>query len=240
MKLLESGAQKLGIKLTPAQLERFETYYREMVDWNARMNLTAITDYEEVQLKHFLDSLTVISALGPRDRDRSLTVIDVGAGAGFPGLPLKLVFPQINLSLLEATTKKARFLEHMVNVLRVNDVNIINARAEDAAHNERYREKFEVVLARAVAGLPALLELTLPFCAAGGRFIAMKKGNIEGEIKESQKALEILGGKLSEIRLVVLEELGDDRVLVICEKTRSTPPGYPRRAGIPSKKPLSG
>jgi 16S rRNA (guanine527-N7)-methyltransferase len=238
MNKLNSGALKLGIHLTHWQLEQFETYYRELVDWNKRMNLTAITDYEGVQIKHFLDSLTVIMAITPADRARPLSVIDVGTGAGLPGVPLKVVLPHIRLVLLEATAKKVKFLEHLTDKLGLKDTGIINTRAEDAARDARYREKFDLVLSRAVASLPTLLELALPFCAAGGLFIAQKKGDIDKEIEQSQTALKVMGGHLEEVKPISLEELSDKRYLLVISKVRPAPTGYPRRPGIPAKRPL--
>lgn len=238
MEILNSGAQGLGIHLTPLQIEQFETYYRELVSWNERMNLTAITDYEEVQTRHFLDSLTIITAINPADKARPLYVIDVGTGAGLPGIPLKIVLPHIRLVLLEATTKKGKFLEHLITRLGLKNTEIVNGRAEEVAHDARYREKFYLVLSRAVASLPTLVELTLPFCAVGGCLIAQKKGDIEDEVRQSQKAIGLLGGILSEVKPVDLEELRDNRTLVIIDKISPTPPTYPRHPGIPAKRPI--
>jgi len=237
MEKLESGAQKLGLHLSPGQLEQFEVYYSELVDWNKRINLTSITDYEEVQIKHFLDSLTVAMAINPKDAG-SLRVIDVGTGAGLPGIPLKILLPDIRLTLLEATAKKAKFLLHLIDRLGLDNVEIAVGRAEEAAHKPQYREKFDLVLSRAVASLPVLVELTLPFCIAGGRFVAQKKGDIEQEVKKSEKAIAAMGGRLSEIRPIELEELGDKRYLIIINKEKSTPAEYPRRPGMPAKRPI--
>jgi len=234
MDILKSGAQKLGINLTPAQLELFEVYYRELVDWNQRMNLTSITHYEEVQVKHFLDSLTIIPAIEPLDSKQKMNVIDVGTGAGLPGIPLKIMLPDIRLVLLEATAKKTKFLQDIVDRLGLDNVEIAVGRAEETAHNSRYREKFGLVLSRAVAPLPALAELTLPFCAVGGRFIAQKKGNIEREIERSRKAITIMGGSLREVKPIQLE----DRCLIIIDKIKPSPAEYPRRPGIPAKRPI--
>jgi 16S rRNA (guanine527-N7)-methyltransferase len=238
MEILQAGAQKLGLHLMPQQLEQFEVYYRELIYWNKHVNLTAITGYEEVQVKHFLDSLTVIEAIKPVNTVKSLNIIDVGTGAGMPGIPLKIVFPEIKLTLLEATAKKTKFLEHMVEKLGLKDVTIVVGRAEEVAHNYQYREKFEVVLSRAVASLPALVELTLPFCASGGLFIAQKKGDIGEEIEQSHKAIMMMGGRLREIRTIALKEPDDQRCLVIIDKIKATPEKYPRRPGMPEKRPL--
>ena len=224
--------------LTPSQLEQFQTYYRELIDWNRRMNLTRITGYKEVQVKHFLDSLTVVRALEPPADGKGLRLIDVGTGAGIPGIPLKILLPEIKLVLLDATAKKATFLEHIRQKLGLDDVGIVVGRAEDVAREAQYREKFGLVLSRAVAGLPTLVELTLPFCAVGGRFIAQKKGDINLEISQSARAIELLGGKLREVKKVDLEEFADERWLVVIDKVSATPPQYPRRPGIPAKRPL--
>jgi len=235
MKELEAGAKKLGLELTPTQLEQLDTYYQELVDWNKRVNLTAITDYEEVQIKHFLDSLTITLAW---QQAISNTVLDVGTGAGIPGIPLKIVFPDIKLVLLEATAKKAAFLYHIKHKLGLDDVEIVVGRAEELAHLVQYRERFELVLSRAVAPLPALVELVLPFCALGGKFIAQKKGTIGEEISRAARAIELLGGNLREVKRVDLEEFADERWLVVIDKVSPTPAQYPRRPGIPAKRPL--
>jgi 16S rRNA (guanine527-N7)-methyltransferase len=238
MEKLKSGARRLGLNLTPRQLEQFEIYYQELIEWNQRINLTRITGHEAVQVKHFLDSLTVVLALKPPDEGRDLKVIDVGAGAGLPGLPLKIVLPDISLTLLEATARKAEFLEHVAKKLELDKVEVVNGRAEEIAHNPQYRDRFDLVLARAVAPLPALVELTLPFGRIGGCLVAPKKGNIKNEIEKSRKAIEVMGGVLRETRPVELEGLDDGRCLVVIDKVRPTPPEYPRRPGMPSKRPL--
>jgi len=233
-----SGARKLGIELTSRQLEQFQIYYHELIEWNQRVNLTAITGYEEVQIKHFLDSLTVILALKQPLGKESFRLIDVGTGAGIPGIPLKIILPDIKLVLLEATAKKADFLHHIKHKLGLDDVEIIVGRAEDVACKAQYREKFELVLSRAVARLPTLVELTLPFCAVGGSFIAQKKGDIDPEISQGGKAISLLGGNLREVKRVDLTEFTDSRWLVVIDKVSPTPQQYPRRPGIPAKRPL--
>ena len=238
MEKLNAGAQKLGLELSPRQLEQFNIYYQELIDWNKRMNLTTITDYEEVQIKHFLDSLTVTLAWQQPISDPHFYVIDVGTGAGIPGIPLKILFPNIKLVLLEATAKKATFLHHLNHKLGLDNVEIVVGRAEEVAHEPQYREKFDVVLSRAVAPLPTLVELTLPFCTIGGSFIAQKKGGIDLEIGRADKAISLLGGKLREVKRVELEEFTDERQLIIIDKVSPTPELYPRHPGIPAKRPL--
>jgi 16S rRNA (guanine527-N7)-methyltransferase len=235
MEKLKSGAARLGINLSGEQLEKFETYYREIIDWNKKVNLTRITDYEEVQLKHFLDSLSVLTVVPP---DKALRVIDVGTGAGLPGLPLKIVSPDIDLTLLEAAAKKTRFLDHVIARLGLDRVTVVTGRAEAIARDTRYREKFDLALARALAPLPALAELALPFCRVGGCCIAPKKGEVEGEVARALKAIEMMGGSLREVKPVRLAELSDNRFLVIIDKVKPAPTAYPRRPGMPAKRPL--
>ncbi len=238
MEKLYIGATKLGLHLNPRQLEQFSIYYQELVDWNQRMNLTTITDYEEVQIKHFLDSLTVTLACQPQISQAETRLIDVGTGGGLPGIPLKILFPNIRLVLLDSTTKKATFLRHLKQKLGLDNVEIVVGRAEEVAHLSEYREKFDIALSRAVASLPTLVELTLPFCTIGGSFIAQKKGDINIEIDRADKAIGLLGGKLREVKRVDLEEFTDQRQLIIIEKVSPTPPQYPRRPGMPKKRPL--
>ena len=238
MDKLISGAAGLGLYLSSGQLQQFEVYYRELVDWNRRLNLTSVTDYEAVPVAHFLDSLTVILGLDGPAAGRDLKLIDVGTGAGFPGLPLRIVLPNLRLVLLEATAKKARFLEHIIAKIGLGNVEIITGRAEEAAHDESYREKFDIAVSRAVAPLPVLAELTLPFCAVGGRMIAPKKGDISPEIDRSLPAVNTLGGKMNQVKEIRIEEFRDNRCLIIIDKIRSTPDKYPRRPGIPAKRPI--
>jgi 16S rRNA (guanine527-N7)-methyltransferase len=237
MHYLKTGAAKLGIELSPAQLEQFSIYCKELMEWNQRINLTSITDLKDVQIKHFLDSLSVTPALKQPIGGRRF--LDVGAGGGFPGLPLKIAFPVIKLVLLEATVKKAAFLLHLAEKLGFDDIDIVVGRAEEIAHQAQYREGFDIVLSRAVAQLTVLAELALPFCASGGRLIAQKKGAINTEIDKAIKAIEIMGGSQPLVKRVELYELADERYLVIVDKIAPTPDKYPRRPGIPAKRPIS-
>lgn len=238
MQYLYAGATRLDLKLKPQQIKQFHIYYHELLEWNQRINLTSITDFKEVQIKHFLDSLTVILAIKQPAISKCLRLIDVGSGAGFPGLPLKIAFSDINLVLLEATAKKAVFLRHLTQKLELNDVEVLAGRAEEIAHKAQYRHHFDVVLSRAVASLPTLAELTLPFCAIGGKTIIQKKGDIKDELSRATRAIEILGGSQPELKKVKLSELTNNRYLVIIDKVSPTPAKYPRRSGMPAKRPI--
>ena len=238
MERLNVGAIKLGLRLNPRQLKQFSIYYQELLDWNKRVNLTTITGYEDVQIKHFLDSLTVTLAWQQPIAGMDFHLIDVGTGAGLPGIPLKILLPEIKLVLLDSTAKKAAFLHHLTDKLKLDNVDIIVGRAEEIAHQTQYREKFNLVLSRAVASLPTLVELTLPFCAVGGVVIAQKKGKTGPEINQASRAINLLGGSLREVKRVDLEELGGERQLIIIDKVLPTLQQYPRRPGIPSKRPL--
>ncbi len=239
MESLEAGAGRLGLQLSAKQLEQFHIYWEELVEWNQRVNLTGITGYQEVQTKHFLDSLTVSLAWPPSRANATIRIIDVGTGSGIPGIPLKIVFPGVRLVLLEATEKKAAFLHHISNRLMLADIEVVTGRAEDAAHQRQYRDSFDIVVSRAVAPLVTLAELALPFCKVGGRFIAQKKGGLVPEISRAEQAIKLLGGRLREIMNIELEEFPDNRQLVVIDKELATPEPYPRRPGIPSKRPLS-
>jgi 16S rRNA (guanine527-N7)-methyltransferase len=241
MQRLIEGAQALGLSLTTKQKAAFQLYYEELVVWNQRFNLTAITDYEQVQIRHFLDSLSCLLAEETRLalRRPQARMIDVGAGAGFPGIPLKLVCPDTHLTLLEATGKKVTFLEHLVDRLGVTAVTAIKARAEELAHIPEHREQYDLALARAVAELPVVVEYTLPFCRLGGWVVAQKGEAGAAEAWSAERAIRLLGGELCRVVPVELAGLPEDRSLVVIEKTGPTPDRYPRRPGIPSKKPLA-
>lgn len=213
----------------------FELYKKELLLWNKRINLTSITDEKEVEVKHFLDSLSIAQAV---DLTNPLRVIDIGTGAGFPGIPIKIVFPNIKLTLLESVQKKVNFLEHIIKILDLKEVEALWGRAEDFGQKKEYREAFDVSVSRAVAELRILAEYCLPFVRIGGLFVAQKEEKVEEELDSAQKAISTLGGKLKEVIKVKLPLSEITHSLVVIEKVSKTPEKYPRRAGMPKKKPL--
>lgn len=213
-------------------LPAFEAYLKELQEWNKKFNLTAITDTEDIRLKHFEDSLAIEQTIQLTDQ----SVIDIGTGAGFPGIPIKLAHPGIKLTLLEATRKKVDFLKHIVSLLNLNDVEIIWGRAEEVIKD--HREAFDIALSRAVAKLNILSELSLPFVKVGGSFIAYKEEKVEEEVEEAKRSIKTLGGELKEIKKVKLPGSDIVRSLVIIKKIAPTPPEYPRRTAVVQKKPL--
>jgi 16S rRNA (guanine527-N7)-methyltransferase len=235
--LLATGAKALGIRLSETQTSRFVRYYDELARWNERVNLTSITEWEAVQSRHFLDSLSAALALSPQMLQSS-SFIDVGSGGGFPGLPLKLAFPGMRGTLLEATAKKTAFLAHLSETLELEDISVRTGRAETLAHEAEMREAFDMALARAVAEVATLAELTLPFVRVGGIVVMHKKADIADELEQAQGAIETLGGRLREVLPVTLPGL-DERALVVLEKQHPTPERYPRRSGMPAKRPLT-
>ncbi|HIM62084.1 MAG TPA: 16S rRNA (guanine(527)-N(7))-methyltransferase RsmG [Dehalococcoidia bacterium] len=237
MGLLKAGAAQLSVALSEEQLDQFETYFQELADWNQRANLTAIIEYEDVQVKHFLDSLTI--CLTAREHLAGpVRVMDVGAGAGLPGLALKLAFPDIKLALVESAKKKAAFLHHIVEKLGLEDVSIYTGRAEELAREKDLRDAFDLVAVRSLAKLPLLLEFSLPFCKPGGRLVALKHGGDWSEQESAANALSELGGHIEKVSTVLLEGLTDDRIVISIVKTGPTPSRYPRAVGIPGKRPL--
>ncbi len=239
--MLESllhGARQLGIVLTPDQVRQFQLYYEELVEWNRRVNLTAITDYEEVQTRHFLDSLTVITVLNNQPRaEGDFSLIDVGTGGGIPGIPLKIVLKQARAVLLDSVAKKTAFVQHAVTALGLDRTEVVTGRAEALAHQPGYRQTFHLAVCRAVSKLAAIAELTLPFLQEGGLAIIYKKGDIQQELTQAGRAIETLGGRTKEVRRIDLEGL-EGHCLVVLEKAAPTPPRFPRRAGMPEKRPI--
>lgn len=244
METLAAGAAALGLPLGPEQLAAFARYRDELIAGNARVNLTSIVEPAAVETRHFLDSLTCVAPLlarwGPATPVLPLRCIDVGSGGGFPGVPLRLALPRLRVTLLESTGKKAAFLGHLVAALGLSGVDAIAERAETLAHAPAHRESYDAVFARALAPLPALLELTLPFLRVGGLLVAQRRGDLAAEIAAAAFACQTLGGGPARIVLVTLPALADGRALVVVEKAAATPAAYPRRPGVPAKRPLAG
>lgn len=238
MDRLIRGTQELGISLSEEHLTQFEIYYRELVEWNRRFNLTAITDYEAVQVRHFLESLSCLLALPTPCLRAGARVVDVGTGAGFPGIPLKIVCPHISLTLVEATRKKVAFLEHLIGRLGLEDVRVIHARAEELGQQRAHRERYDWAMARAVAEMPTLVEYLLPLVRVGGAVLAQKGESGPAEVHAAEEAIRILGGEVRRLMPVHLHGIAETRYLVIVDKVAATPEKYPRRPGIPSKRPL--
>ena len=223
----------IGIELSDEQIEQFLTYYEMLIEKNKVMNLTAITDFDEVLEKHFEDSLSLIQAV---DLEKSQEVIDLGTGAGFPGIPLKIAFPNLQITLADSLNKRILFLDDVIRELGLTGIDTVHGRAEDLAKNSDYREKFDLCVSRAVANLSTLSEYCLPFVKIGGKFISYKAGECDEEVAASKSSIFLLGGKISDIKKFELGESG--RAFVIIDKVSGTPKKYPRKAGTPSKDPL--
>ena len=235
MNKFEKALEKLNIQLNKKQMYQFMTYYEMMVETNKVMNLTAITEYDEVVDKHFVDSLSLIQAV---DLNQPLKVIDVGTGAGFPGIPLKIAFPQLKIVLLDSLNKRINFLNRVIEALELTDIETIHGRAEDFGRNPEYRERFDLCVSRAVANLSTLSEYCLPFIQVGGYFIPYKSGTIQEELEASRRAVTLLGGNIAECLSYNLADTDMERSLVIIEKVKPTKKAYPRKAGKPTKEPL--
>ncbi len=233
--LAQFAQRRLGLRLTHRQLSTLSLYERELVDWNNRFNLTAIRDPQEIHIKHFLDSLTCLLALRESPVDR---LIDVGTGAGFPGIPLKIIYPKMQLTLVESVGKKAEFCRHVVNVLDIRGVDVVQERAETLGQHPAFREQFDWAVARAVAILPVLAEYLLPLVRVGGSMLAMKGDSGPAEAHASEHALQVLGGHLRQLVPVTLPGVAEERYLVVIDKVAATPHTYPRKVGIPAKRPL--
>lgn len=236
--VLSKEARRLGLKLGDSQLELFWRYYQELRAWNERLNLTTIVEWEDVQIQHFLDSLSAALVLPDAAQSSPYAMVDVGSGGGFPGVPLKILLSHARLTLVESVAKKAAFLRHLVQVLGLEGVEVLAMRAEEAGRDPLHREAYDLALARAVAPLPVLVEYTLPMLHLGGRLIAHKGREAAEEVAAARAACAILGGEVREVRPVILPGMQGPRHLVVVEKVRPTPERYPRRPGMPHKRPL--
>ena len=233
--ILEQKLGGLGIMQDQNQLERFHKFYQLLIEWNKVMNLTGITEYEDVVEKHFVDSLSIIKAI---DLSRIHTVIDVGTGAGFPGIPLKIAFPHLRVVLLDSLNKRIKFLDEVISQLGLTEIRTIHGRAEEYARKEEYREQFDLCVSRAVANLSTLSEYCLPYIQVGGIFIPYKSGEIDDEVEQSKKAVRILGGNIKKVMKFELPGTDIHRSFVLIHKEQHTQKKYPRKAGIPAKEPL--
>lgn len=232
---LKKGLDSLNIELTESQIEQFILFYELLVEKNKVMNLTGITEWEDVVQKHFLDSLTLIRVT---DMNKINRIIDVGTGAGFPGIPLKIAFPNIQITLMDSLNKRIRFLQEVIERCKLVQIEAVHSRAEDLARNVEYREQFDVCVSRAVANLSSLSEYCLPFVKLNGQFVSYKSGTVEEEINTAEKAIQILGGKIKEIDKFTLPDSDIARTLVVINKVKNCGKKYPRKAGMATSNPL--
>lgn len=232
---LRHMAADRGVALSEEQMAQFEKYYELLVEWNEKMNLTGITEKSQVYEKHFYDSITPAFYY---DFTNVGSVIDVGSGAGFPGIPLKICFPSLKLTILDSLNKRLVFLQEVARQLGLKNVEFVHGRAEDAGRDKKYREQFDMATARAVARMNVLTELCIPFVKRGGVFLVMKGANVEEELNEGKKAIKSLGGKTEKVETFELPEEQSERNIIIVRKQERTPAAYPRKAGTPAKKPL--
>ncbi|MBD5544628.1 MAG: 16S rRNA (guanine(527)-N(7))-methyltransferase RsmG [Lachnospiraceae bacterium] len=231
----KSGLEELGISLSDKQMKQFIVYYELLIEWNSFMNLTAITDFDQVIKKHFLDSLSLVKAY---DLSKGIKVIDIGTGAGFPGIPLKIAFPHLEVTLLDSLNKRVKFLNEVKERLAITNLETLHGRAEDFAKPEKFREKYDLCVSRAVANLSTLSELCLPYVKIGGRFISYKSEKIKEESIAAKKAIGILGGEVEKQVEFTFSDEELYRNLFVIKKIKSTPKKYPRKAGLPGKEPL--
>ncbi len=227
--------EHISVKLNEKQESQFKRFYEILIEWNKVMNLTAITEYDEVLEKHFIDSLSVEKAI---DLNKVKTVIDIGTGAGFPGIPLKIAYPNLEITLLDSLNKRVKFLNTVIDELELKKITAIHGRAEDFAKQQQYREKYDLCVSRAVANLATLSEYSLPYVKIGGKFISYKSGSIDEELIKSENAIKILGGNIENVIKFQLPGTDIGRSFVIVRKERPTAKKYPRKAGLPSKEPL--
>lgn len=237
MKRLKVPASKLNIELTDEQIHQFEVYYDLLIETNKVMNLTAITELEEVITKHFLDSIA-IAGIYSGIKNEPARVLDLGTGAGFPGIPLKIAFPDLEITLMDSLNKRIRFLQSVIDELHLKKINAIHGRAEEMAVKTEHRQQYDLCVSRAVANLATLNEYCLPFVKVGGTFISYKSAEIEEELNNSKNAIRILGGKLTTVKKLQLPDSDIERSFVIIDKIKDTPKGYPRKAGTAGKEPI--
>lgn len=232
---LSSSMEELGIKLNEKQEDQFKSYFNILTEWNSVMNLTTITEYNDVVDKHFVDSLSLIKAV---DLKKNESIIDMGTGAGLPGIPLKIVFPQLRVVLMDSLNKRIKFLDHVIEKLGLTEIKAVHGRAEEAGRVKDYREKFDLCVSRAVANLSSLSEICLPFVRVDGYFVSYKAAEIEVEIEAAEKAIAVLGGKIEKVEKFYLPNTNIERSLIIIHKKYTTPRTYPRGGGKPFKNPL--
>ena len=231
--LMKEYGKEIQIKFTEEQLQKFYEYMNRLIEWNKKINLTAIIEPKEIILKHFIDSLTILKYVNDNEK-----MLDVGTGAGFPGIPIKIMNENIEITLLDSLNKRINFLNEVINKLKLKNISAIHSRIEDYGKNNKYREKYDIVTSRAVANLATLSEYMLPMLKIKGKSICMKGSDIKEEVKNSKRAIDILGGEIVNIEELVLPKSDNRRNLIIIEKKKNTPLKYPRKAGIPSKEPL--
>lgn len=235
-KLVQDLRTLVGIQLNSRQLAAFKKYEEVLLEWNQKHNLTAIRESEGIRTKHFLDSLTCMLAWRERAPER---LIDIGTGAGFPGIPLKIILPRLKLTLVESVGKKLDFCKHVVELLDLENVNCLQARAEELGLAREHREKYDWAVARAVANLPVLAEYLLPLVKVGGGMLAQKGETGPAEAHKADHAIHVLGGRIKQLIPVLLPGVSEERFLVVVDKVSTTPPGYPRRVGLPAKRPIN-
>lgn len=237
LEIFEKDLKQLHLELSKKQILQFISYYELLIDWNSRMNLTAITEFEDVLKKHFIDSLSLISAVSDLAQ-KQYDLIDVGTGAGFPGIPLKIAFPNLKITLLDSLNKRIQFLNEVICKLELQDIEAVHGRAEDFAKPDQFRERFDLCVSRAVANLSTLSEYCIPFVKPGGFFISYKSEKVNVELEEAKKAISVLGGSFQKNIEFLLPHSDITRNFIVIQKKNKTPLKYPRKAGLPSKEPI--
>lgn len=232
---LRENLKKIGCEPSDLQCEQLNNFHKILCEWNEFMNLTGITEYNEVVIKHFVDSLAVNCVYSFKKTDR---VVDIGTGAGFPGIPLKIMYPDTSFTLLDSLNKRIKFLDEVIRINSLDGIETLHGRAEDYARDKNYREAFDVCVSRAVANLSTLSEYCIPYVKVGGVFISYKAGQLDEELKASERAIKLLGGEIKEVHKLTLPDTDIDRTFVVIKKTAATSKKYPRKAGLPSKEPL--